>query len=165
MRDKAVAPSAPIADIDGWMGFDSRFGRLLAGEVTRTGDLMPGCYTAIVSRPQLRFRGERLFVHQLIASSFLIHSVRVGNSEQTVASCPIPADAFATRMDALAEIDAMFARDKVIEIKIGKTAAELLGSPWTLPIAHSVDITIAVENIGDRPLRFIAGMLGKVLPT
>jgi len=42
MRDKPGAPSSTIADIDGWIGFDSRFGRLLAGEVTRTGDLMPG---------------------------------------------------------------------------------------------------------------------------
>ena len=159
MKDKAAA------DIDSWIGFDSRCGRLLAGEVNRTGDVEPGGYVAICSRPQLPFRGLRLFVHQPIASSFLIHSLRVGNSEQTVACAPIPADAFATRMDILAEIDAMFARDKVIEIKIGKTAAELLGSPWTLPVTpQGIDLTIAIENIGDRPLRFLAGMLGKVLP-
>jgi hypothetical protein len=66
-------------------------------------------------------------------------------------------------MDALAEIEAMFARDKVIEIKIGKTAVELLGSPWVLPVCPpGIDLTIAVENIGDGPLRFIAGMLGGV---
>ena len=81
------------------------------------------------------------------------------------ATSPIPADAFATRMDALAEIDAMFARDKVIEIKVGKSGAELLGSPWTLPLVDGgIDLTIYVENIDDRPLRFIAGMLGKVHP-
>jgi hypothetical protein len=164
MKDKPAFLSPH--DIDGWLGFDSRSGRLLAGEVNRTGDVMPAGYVAIASRPQLPFRGFRLFVHQPIASSFLIHSLRVGNSEQTVSGCsPIPADAFATRMDALAEIDAMFARDKVIEIKVGKTAAELLGSPWVLPVTPvGIDITISVENIGDRPLRFIAGMLGKVLP-
>lgn len=148
---------------DGWIGFDSRQGRLLAGEVNRTGDVMPaGCVT-IAPRPQLPFRGTRLFVHQPIASSFLIHSMRVGNCEQTVACSPIPADAFATRMDMLAQVDEMFARDKVIEIKVGKIAAELLGSPWVLPIAHpGTEITIMVENIGDRPMRFLAGMLGKV---
>lgn len=148
----------------GWIGFDSRSGRLLAGEVTPTGDVMPAGFVAIVSRPQIPLRGERLFVHLPIASSFLIHSFRVGAREMTAsAMAPIPADAFATRMDALAEIDAMFARDKVIEIKVGKKAAELLGSPWTLPIAYpGTDIILYVENVGDRPLRFIAGMLGKV---
>lgn len=150
---------------DGWLGFDSRSGRLLAGEVTRTGDILPAGYVAIASKPQILFRGERLFVHLPIASSFLIHSLRVGTREMTAAWSPIPADAFATRMDALAEIDAMFARDKVIEIQVGKTAAELLGSPWTLPVVPpGTDVMIAVENISDRPLRFIAGMLGKVLP-
>ena len=145
-----------------WMGFDSRSGRLLAGEVSRTGDVMPAGFVAIVSRPQIPFRGTRLFVHQPIASSFLIHTLRVGNHEQTAACSPIPADAFATRMDALAQIDEMFARDKVIEIKIGKTAAELLGAPWVLPLAMpGTEITIAIENIGDQPLRFVAGMLGE----
>jgi hypothetical protein len=167
-KDKAadaaqVAGSEQRAVADGWLGFDSRSGRLLAGEVTRTGDVQPGGYIAIATRPQVAFRGERLCVHVPIASSFLIHSLRAGNWEMTVAATsPIPADAFATRMDVLAEIDAMFARDKVIEVKVGKSGAELLGSPWTLPIVNGIDLTIYVENIGDRPLRFLAGMLGKV---
>lgn len=150
-------------DDDGWIGFDSRQGRLLAGEVTPSGEVQPGGYVAIISRPQIEFRGERLFVHMPIASSFLIHTLRVGHREMTASACsPIPADAFATRMDALAQMDEMFARDKVIEIKVGKTGAELLGSPWTLPRAMpGTELTICVENIGDRPLRFVAGMLGK----
>jgi len=163
MKDQPLVPRS-FHDVDGWIGFDSRQGRLLAGEVNRTGDVMPAGYVAIAIRPQLPFRGERLFVHLPVASSFLIHSLRVGYVETTVAPSPVPADAFATRMDALAQIDEMFARDKVIEVKVGKTAAELLGSPWTLPITPlGVDVTIFVENIGDRPLRFLAGMLGKVL--
>lgn len=153
-------------DDDGWIGFDSRQGRLLAGEVTRTGDVQPAGFIAIASKPQRPFRGQRLFVHQPIASSFLIHSLRVGQMETTVTCSAIPADAFATHMDTLAQIDEMFARDKVIEIKVGKSGAELLGAPWTLPVAlPGVDITIFIENIGDRPLRFLAGMLGKVLPS
>lgn len=163
IRRSSPDPSALTAD--GWLGFDSRQGRLLAGEVNQTGALMPGGYVAIVSRPQIPFRGQRLFVHQPIASSFLIHEVRVGTMSATAASCPIPADAFATRMDALAQMDEMFARDKVIEIQVGKTAAELLGSPWTLPVAPpGTEIMIFIENIGDRPLRFLAGMLGKTTP-
>lgn len=166
MKDQPLAPSPVHLASDGWLGFDSRQGRLLAGEVNRTGDVMPAGYVAIASRPQVPFRGDRLFVHQPIASSFVIHSLRVSTRETiTSAASPIPADAFATRMDALAQIDEMFARDKVIEIKVGKTGAELLGSPWTLPVAHpGIEIIIAVENIGDQPLRFLAGMLGKVLP-
>lgn len=149
---------------DGWIGFDSRNGRLLAGEVNKTGEILPAGYVALASRPQVPFRGERLFVHQPIASSFLIHSLRIGTSERIVsASSPIPADAFATRMEALAVIEELFARDKVIEIKVGETGAELLGSPWGLPIAQpGTDLVIYVENIGDRPLRFLAGMLGVV---
>jgi hypothetical protein len=164
MKDKpAVSSPIHVVDGDGWIGFDSRQGRLLAGEVNRTGEVMPAGFVAIESKPQMPFRGQRLFVHQPIASSFLIHSVRVGRMETTVACAPIPADAFATHMDALAQIDEMFARDKVIELKVGKTAAELLGSPWTLPLAQiGIEITFSVENIGDRPLRFLAGMLGKV---
>jgi len=157
MKDKEIA--------DGWIGFDSRHGRLLAGEgaVTRTGDILPGCYVVVATRPQVSFRGQRLFVHLPIASSFLIHSLRVGNSEQTAAAEPIPGDAFATRMDTLAQMDEMFARDKVIEVKVGKTGVELLGSPWTLPLASpGMELAITVENIGDRSLRFVAGMLGKV---
>jgi hypothetical protein len=159
-KNKISTPSRPSSS---WLGFDSRLGRLLAGEVNRSGEVMPAGALMLVSRVQILFRGERLFVHQPIASSFVIHALRVGNMEQTAASMPVPADAFATRMDALAEIDAMFARDKVIEIKVGKSGAELLGSPWVLPIAPpGTEITIVVENIGDRPLRFLAGMLGEV---
>jgi hypothetical protein len=165
MNDKdKIAESEQRATADGWLGFDSRSGRLLAGEVNPTGDVQPGGYIAIASRPQVAFRGERLCVHLPIASSFLIHSLRAGTREMTVtATSPIPADAFATRMDALAEVDALFARDKVIEVKIGKNGAELLGSPWTLPFVDGgIDLILYVENIGDRPLRFLAGMLGKV---
>jgi hypothetical protein len=160
MKDKAHE----IVSADGWIGFDSRSGRLLAGEVTKTGEVEPAGYVMIVSRPQVPFRGERLFVHLPIASSFVIHSLRVGTREMTASACsPIPADAFATRMDAIAEMDAMFARDKVIEIKVGKKGVELLGSPWTLPLTRAGDdLMISIENIGDRPLRFLAGMLGKV---
>lgn len=156
---------APKDGIDSWLGFDSRSGRLIAGdgEVNATGYVRPGGFIAICARPQVPFRGLRLFVHQPVASAFVIHSLRIGLLEQTVSGgAPIPADAFMTRMDALAEVDALFARDKVIEIKVGKTAAELLGSPWVLPIASvGCDITMAVENIGDQSLRFLAGMLGK----
>lgn len=151
---------------DGWIGFDSRSGRLLAGEVTPSGEVMPGGFVMIVSRPQIPFRGERLFVHLPIASAFIIHSMRVGTRELTAsAMAPIPADAFATRMDAIAAMDDMFARDKVIEIKVGKKGVEMLGSPWSMPLAGAGDdLMISIENIGDQPLRFLAGMLGKVYP-
>lgn len=162
-HDLRRQPDPLTLTADGWLGFDSRQGRLLAGEVNRTGEVMPAGLVAIASRPQILFRGQRLFVHQPIASSFLIHEARVGTMSALAAVYPIPADAFATRMDVLAQVDEMFARDKVIAIQVGKTAAELLGSPWTLPAAHPGDeIMLYVENIGGEPLRFLAGMLGKV---
>ena len=164
MKDIPALDTNEPLNADGWIGFDSRLGRLLAGEVNHTGDVMPGGYVMITSRPQISFRGERLCVHIPIASSFLIHSMRVGMREMTAsAATAIPADAFATRMDGLAEIDAMFARDKVIEIKVGKRGVEMLGSPWSMPRTRPGDeLMIYVENVGDAPLRFLAGMLGKV---
>src|SRR2546422_1028916 len=121
MKDKLGPPSVSHEAADGRTGFCSRLGRLPAAAVDRTGGLMPAGYAAFASRPQVPFRGGRLFVPQPIASSFVIHSLRVSQLERMVANVsPIPADAFATRMDALAQIDEMFARDKVIEIKVGK---------------------------------------------
>lgn len=164
MKDIPSLDVNAALNADGWIGFDSRLGRLLAGEVNHTGDVMPGGYVVISSKPQIPFRGERLFVHLPIASAFLIHSMRVGTREMIAsAMSPIPADAFATRMDGLAEIDAMFARDKVIEIKVGKKGVEMLGSPWSMPRTRPGDeLMIYVENVGAEPLRFLAGMLGKV---
>jgi hypothetical protein len=151
------------SESNSWLGFDSRFGRLLGGDpVPALGLIAPGSRFEISSRVQVPFRGERLFVHSPIASSFLILSLCVGRQEQTVASVPIPADAFATRMDALSVIEALYERDKVVEIKIDKIAAELLGSPWTLPKAFAgTEIAFVVENLGNVPLRFLAGFLGK----
>ena len=147
-----------------WMGFDSRSGRLLAGEGSvKAGLVESGGYIQIVQRPQVSaWRGQRLFVHQPVASSFLIHDVRVGTNSCIAAYGPIPADAFATRMDRLAEIDAIFKRDEVFQIKIEKTGAEILGMEWPLPVAPvACDISLYVENIGKEPLRFLAGFIGE----
>jgi hypothetical protein len=151
-----------------WLGFDSNCGRLLAGsgteeEVRRLG--VPwGSTIGLVSRPQVPFRGVRLLVHRPVASSFLIHSVRVGTREATASYCPIPADAFVTDLDKLARVEELLTRDKAYELKIDKAGAELLGMPLCLPTAQvGTDITIIVENIGAEdktPLRFVAGMLG-----
>lgn len=150
---------------DSWLGLDSRRGRLLAGETNsgnRDGNIQPGGCVEIDARPQVPFRGSRMFVHQPIASSFLIHSLRVGTRETKVETMPIPADAFATRMDRLAQLDQVIEQGGVIEIRIDKIAADLLGAPWTLPLASpGMSVIITVENIDDVPRRFVAGMLGK----
>jgi hypothetical protein len=146
-----------------WIGFDSRLGQLLAGDSSRrTGNVHPDETIVITVRPQVAaWRGERLFVHQPIASSFVIHGLRIGARETTAASGAIPADAFATRMDRLAEIDEMFRREGTWELKIDKVASEILGASWILPTCFCAqDVSLIVENIGDRPLRFLAGMLG-----
>lgn len=158
-----------------WMGFDSRYGRLLAGEEYSrqmsilnqerefvSGKVMPASAMTITTRPQVIFKGERLCVSHTIAPSFLIHSLRIGTREaMTAGTQPIPADAFATKMESLAEIEAMLRQDMVVELSVGQKASDI-GSPWTLPTAHvSMDVSLRIENIGDRPLRFVAGMLGR----
>jgi hypothetical protein len=149
-----------------WLGFDSNCGRLLAGSGTeeRLRFGVPwGDTVGLISRPQVPFRGVRFLVHRPVASSFLIHSVRVGAQEVLTAHYPIPADAFITNLDKLASVEELFKRDKAYELKIDKSGAELLGMPLCLPTAQpGTDILIVIENIGtDKvPLRFVAGMLG-----
>lgn len=151
---------------DGWIGLDSRNGHRLSGDLLVGPEqvaMLPGSTWRITARPQVPFRGERLFVEHQHASSFLIRSVTVGAQSAMVSTDPIPAVCFATRMEALAQIDQMFAKDSVIKMKVDKTAAELLGSPWALPLANcGTLILFDVEHIGDKPLRFLGGVLGKV---
>ena len=148
-----------------WLGFDSRYGRLLAGagdRIPHEGLVLPGDTVTITTRPQIPFAGERLSTHLPIASSFLIHSLRVGNAEQTVSFGPIPADAFATRMDQLAEIEAIYKQGEAFELKIQKGAYDLIGEEWPLPMVFaSCDLTFTVENISSEPRRFIAGFFGR----
>jgi hypothetical protein len=151
-----------------WLGFDSNCARLLAGSGTeeelRRFGVPWGTTVGLITRPQVPFRGIRFLVHRPVASSFLIHSIRVGNQEVTAAACPIPADAFITDLDKLASVEELFQRDKAYELKIDKAGAELLGMPLCLPTAEpGTDIMIVVENIGAgnrAPLRFVAGALG-----
>jgi len=156
---KAIIPKS-------WLGFDSRNGRLFAGAGTEH-DLFvygvpPRTTIRIESRPQTEFRGERLFVHQPIAPHFLIHSVRVGNMETTAGYGPIPADAFATRMDRIAEIDVLLKQNEVFELKIDRNAYEILGMEWPLPaIQGGTLVMMTIENIDDHPHRFVAAWLGR----
>lgn len=150
-----------------WLGFDNMNGRMLAGsgvDPLPQGLVPPKSTIRIAQRPQIAyFRGERLFVHRPNAESFLIHEVHVGYRATTAASnAPIPADAFVTRMDRLAEIQKAFERDKCVVIHVAKTGAELLGTEWCLPICNcGTEIKFTVENIGCQPFRFIAGFLGE----
>jgi len=149
-----------------WLGFDSRHGRLLAGGgivALSEGLVAPGDTIMVSSVPQIPFRGERLFTWQATASAFLIHGLRIGNAEQTVGYGPIPADAFATRMDRLAEIEAIYKQHEVFELKIEKNAYEILGMEWPLPFVQGgTDMRFTVENVSDKPARFVAGLLGKI---
>lgn len=126
------------------------------------GHVPPQTTISIASRPQIPFRGWKLMVHRPIASNFLIHDIRAGNKVTTVTSCPIPADAFITNMDKLAEVQSIFEENKVFHMQVEKTGAELLGTEWCLPlVSPGTEITMVVENIAkDHHCRFIAGMLG-----
>lgn len=121
----------------------------------------PKTTVAIMSRPQVEFRGWRLMVHRSVASSFLIHEARVGNTSAFASYAPIPADAFLTDLDKLAKIDELFERDRAFAMSVERTGAELLGSELHLPRAQPcTDIQLYVENISSAPARFCAGMLG-----
>lgn len=117
----------------------------------------------IMQRPQIHhFRGWKLFVHKPNASDFLIHNIRVGNRATTAAaSGPIPADAFITNMDKLAEVQELFEKDGMFAMKVDKRGSELLGTEWCLPtVQPGTDITMVVENTSSANLRFVSGMLG-----
>jgi hypothetical protein len=117
----------------------------------------------IVQRPQIHhFRGWKLFVQRPHASDFLIHDIRAGNRVTTAAaSGPIPADAFITNMDRLAEVQELFEKDGMFAMKVDKKGSELLGTEWCLPtVQPGTDICMVVENTSEINLRFVSGMLG-----
>lgn len=148
----------------GWLGFDSRHGRLLAGDtLQRDGLIKPGDTAIIESRPQRPWRGVRLYVHGPCADSFILHSARAGARESLIATDPIPCDAFATRLDQLASIDALFKRDEVFVLTIEKAASRQLGEELLMPLVVPGDrICLHVENVGSAPCRFVAGFLGEI---
>lgn len=120
-----------------------------------------GAVERIFTRPQIYFRGERLLVWDQCASYFLIRSITVGMRENLVSLDPLPASAFATRMDKLARIDEIFKRDGVITISVDKTGAEMLGNPITLPTASpGCDISMIVENLAGHCMYFHAAFMG-----
>jgi hypothetical protein len=149
---------------DVWMGFDSREGifNLSLTERHQSGLVMPNEHVMVTSRAQLPFRGERLCVWSRCAELFIIHRVQVGVQFTMANPNPIPASPFATRMDRLVEIEKAFERDGYVVIEVNKSGAELMGLPFSLPVAFpGVDITMQVENISADPSRFLAGFLGK----
>lgn len=146
-----------------WMGFDSINGRLMAGRDPddRKGYVDPGAFVYVVNRPQVLWRGKRLFVSDWCSRSFLIHSIRAGVRETTVAYGPIPADAFSIKLGMMTEADLIFQKEGCYEIKIGESGEQILGAEWDLPLCEpGTEITIAIENISPVRSRFIAGFLG-----
>lgn len=160
------APPSTEPVLSSWLGFDTRNGRLIVGLNEKTprpeGTLCPGEFAQICARPQVPWRGERLCVWSHCAPSFFIHDVKVGNRSSFASSCaPIPADAFATRLDQLATIGAAYKRDGIVVIEVKKGAVEMLGLPFVLPtVQPSTDISMYVEHIGTEPMRFVAGFFG-----
>jgi len=150
-----------------WIGFDSMRGRLLAGAGSadlRDGLVPPEGFAQVRALAQQPFRGTRCYVRHAIASHFLIHDLVVGTTSSFVAvGAPIPADAFAARMDNLAELEAVLERDGVVRIIVEKNGAELAGAPWVLPLATIGSLMVmSIENISDGAHRFVAGFSGEI---
>ena len=168
---------APIVEL-GWLGLDSRGGRLLAGEGAITsGAVAFGEVREIVVRPQRPFKGRYLWVHSSIARSFLIHAVRVGPMIAGVAPTPIPADIFAVNYDDLATLQIHEVEPgKVVQIDVrrvpgdmpdGDPARAWHGVPFHLPAAQvGMEVAIMVENIERKvfePIRFLGAFLGETV--
>jgi len=174
-----VAPGlrAPISEL-GWLGLDSRNGRLLAGDGAITsGAVAFGEVREIVVRPQRPFRGRYLWVHSAIARSFLIHAVRVGHVIAGVAPTPLPADIFAVNYDDIATLKIHDVEPgTVMRIEVLRIPAEMPGGdpsrawrgvPFDLPAASpGMEIGIMVENIERKvfePARFLGAFLGDMV--
>jgi hypothetical protein len=156
-------PEAPALNY--WLGLDSRNARLIVGmkeERRPEGILHPGEFVLISVKPQIPWLGERLCVWSRCASSFFIHDIKVGNRSSFACVNPLPADAFATRLDQLAVIEEAFKRDGAVVIDVTKGAVDGLGMPFVLPtVQPGMEVAIYVEHIGTEPMRFVAGFLGK----
>lgn len=153
---------------DAWFGIDSRHGRYMFGAKESPVDgLVPAEQTVnIVESGHLPFKGERFFVRRACASDFLIRNVFIGaNYAGPVIGItqPIIAEPFAVDFDQLFKIDLdAFDGKTVLKIVIDKSAAELLGQPFPLPtLMPGMQIAFEVENISDKPSRFLGAFLGK----
>jgi hypothetical protein len=110
------------------------------------------------------FKGERLFVHSVCASSFLFRQVFVG------ATCgplnpnqPVIAEPFAVKYEALADLKlALDGSKNMLRIDVDRPALEFLGAPFPLPMAHrGLTLSFVVENIGKEPMRFLGALYGQ----
>lgn len=125
--------------------------------------IKPGEAAQITARCQLPFRGDRLAVGSLCAPYFDIESLRVGNRHMDAQAGSVPADAFATRMDILPMLDVKLQKDGFVEVRITKKAEESFGQPLAFPRCPvGNDITIVVTNVGDKPMRWRAVILGDI---
>jgi hypothetical protein len=158
-----------------WLGFDSRDGRLLAGDSAplTSGAIKFGEVRELWVRPMRPFKGRYLWVHSAAARSFLIHSVRVGNQMAGIGTQPIPADMFAVDYGELAKLTIHDVEPgKLVSIEVHQAPAAMprggagwRGIPFDLPACQvGQDIGIIVENIERtvfEPLRFLGAFLGE----
>lgn len=126
----------------------------------------PGRMADVIAKPQLPFRGDRLAVWSVVAPSFLIEGVRVGNRALGVQSGTVPADAFATRLDLLPMLDQQLSRDGFVEVRVSRKAEECFGQPLAFPLCPiGQEIIVTVTNMSSEPLRFVGVILGDEEPT
>jgi hypothetical protein len=92
--------------------------------------------TAVISRPQIVFRGERLVIPSTLSANFSINDIRIGNRSQLGNSNVLPAQMF-------------------IETAVGVRL-----SLDTAQIAQ--DIAIEVNNISNTNVTFQAALIGTI---
>ena len=96
-----------------------------------------GATVPVSQRPQVPFRGQRLFIPSDISGYLVIMDIRVGKNSQLVASGPLPARMFS---------------------EVG------VDSNLTLDTAQvSQDITLILRNISGAPVTFFGSLTGKAI--
>lgn len=167
MSDFKPRPLPPPKATPAWLGIDSARGRYAFGtdDGPKEGMVIPGQLVAITSVPHVTFLGDRLWVWSQCARDYLIRAVWVG---VTVSGCvnqdPIIAEPFAVDFKSLGWAEKAIFDGKVLELKVDKPAADLLGAPFPLPTLHvGLTLTVQVEHIGQEPRRFLCAWLGTAI--
>lgn len=124
-------------------------------------NVRPGEIVQVVARPQRPFRGQRLAVWSVTASSFVIERLQVGWDSMAVSSGACPAEIFATKMEQLARLDVYLTDNNVLCIEVNELATDVIGQEVYMPVAQpGMDVLIQTRNVDDVPRSFHAVVLG-----
>jgi hypothetical protein len=153
------------------LGFDSAYGRYLIATNPENrlvrGEFAPQEVVAVATRTQLPVRPIRFMVSDL-SMGLIAHRMNLGLYAQTASADPFPLDGFATRGDLLPIVTAAWEaaqkKGEGLTIKIERGTELLRNHELVLPVVDvGVEIGFHIENVSDRPRRFLALMVCEVI--